>query len=90
MASTLLKEDEGVFYLTDPNAGPAQDLFEHSQRCSDEQYPSVVEALYAGLATPGQYGPRGNWRGFEQGVNGLLREHRLSYEMIEGRLVPFE
>lgn len=62
------------------------DFLAHFQRCSHEEFPTVIEAL--GFAMRQTY--TFNERQFEAKVNEILAEHRVSFEYIDMHMVEFE
>ena len=61
-------------------------------RCDDETVPTVIEAMSLACNDSRLNHSTGNWRRtatFDDKVNVILREHRISYELTKGRMVPF-
>ena len=100
IARSLILLDEGLFTLSGQRSESA-DMVEFIKGCSDDLMPSVLEALSEAILSGTQAeewlgsGYRRNLgpdlqREFEQTVNDLLKQHRISFEMISGEMIAKE
>ncbi len=90
-ARHLILTDEGLLHLMDPYSDEADDLLSYLLNCDDDDMPTVVEALYQGMAAY-EHRDSSRWgtpKVFEEQVGMILREHRVSYDLIAGRMVEF-
>ena len=91
-ARKMILRDEGVFTLSGSGRSTGDDFRTYVLSCPDDMMPTVIEAFDAALndtLAQVRAGRAGRARGFAEVVNGLLREHRLSYEFDAGEMVPF-
>ena len=95
VARGLILRDEGLPYLTDPHRDDQADLLNFLLRGKDEVLPSAIEAIAWALTIPGyemggsfSHSPRVDPNHFAEAVNTVLREHRISFELVEGQMVP--
>lgn len=91
LARELILEDEGVFDLGHPKAYDWYDFEQYALTCDDEMMPTVVEA-WAVAAQDEVLNQK--WRSqpfeeYEGRVNVVLREDRISFELVNGEMVPF-
>ena len=96
-AAYLLRMDEG-WYVPPVQEGGDSDLLELLAKTQDQFIPSMIEAVcVAGSDTNKARDPfsRSAFPAFSVGqfvadVNTVLRQHRISYELINGEMVPFQ
>ncbi len=93
LARRMLLESEGITSLAGVN--PKDDLHAHLRKCASDAVPDVVEALYWAfvdqLADLQHFGYDVSQPDeFERALNQLLSEHRLSFELIHGQMIPRE
>jgi hypothetical protein len=91
-ARGMILRDEGMFCLVDHRLAAGDDLIQYVMRCADEDVPTVIEAVLAALTDPYTNHPVGNAGGakyFELMLTVILREHRISYELSKGQMIPF-
>jgi hypothetical protein len=93
-ARYLILKDEGLPYLYTDTSNEVWDFELYLFECSDEMMPTVIEAMFraiVGLARS-QVSRVGQGRviAFINGVNEVLRAHRISFEFQDGEMVPFE
>jgi len=91
-ARALMLRDEGLMFLTNPRMNETNDLLNYLMNCPDEMVPTVIEAM--AVVTRDQtlrfsaqrYEAN---RTFADAVSTTLREHRISYDLIDGRMIEF-
>ncbi|MCS5721082.1 hypothetical protein N1028_02370 [Herbiconiux sp. CPCC 203407] len=91
-ARRLILFDEGWTSLVDDNYGEIYDYRKYMVSAPDDMMPTVLEAWYFACQSSNVRLTRGNRDlrpTYEKLVNNLLREHRLSFEMVKGEMVPF-
>lgn len=91
-ARETILHDEGRLFLVNHQLAPDADLLTYLMRCDDETVPTVIEAMSLACNDSRLNHSTGNWRRtatFDDKVNVILREHRISYELTKGRMVPF-
>lgn len=92
LARKLILRDEGIRCLISGDLTPLEDFEMCVRSASDEMMPTVVEAMTAALSNYGlniqTLNPLGHSM-FERTVRAILSEHRVSYELIDGRMVGF-
>lgn len=89
--SQILRE-MGMFFLAQQNNYPANDFTEYLKSGGDDMMPTALEAIASAFDNPRAQGEANRWdyaEPFGDAVNTLLREHRISYELIEQEMVPF-
>jgi len=92
-ARSVVLRDEGLPYLTAGYENNRTDLLNYLLTCDDELVPGVIEAIVKALAVPayqmgsGAYGDA-DGEVFAKTVNAVLREHRISFELIGSEMVP--
>jgi hypothetical protein len=92
IAREAILHDEGRFYLLDPTLDPAPDLTRYLLCCPDAMVPTVIEAMDFSCKDRQATVETNNWHALEyfgSAVNVILREHRISYELINGQMVEF-
>jgi hypothetical protein len=89
IARTAILQNEGRFYLTKSNTRGDVDLLTYLMTCPDDMVPTVVEAM-ALACNDGQLNmATGNWNRtdtFNPSVSVILREHRISYELVNDQM----
>lgn len=95
-ARTAILHDEGKFYLYDRNASEATDLINFFLTCDDEMVPTVIEAMVQACSSKFLVAHGGiSWyqreraSTFAPAVSGILREHRISFDLTGQQMVPF-
>lgn len=89
-ARNAILRSEGLQFLYSGNYGVSatEDLLNYLLNCDDDMVPTVIEAMcYAFKSDPYHYSSRGYM--FESIVKTVLREHRISYDLIDGRMIEF-
>lgn len=88
-ARRLILEDEGIHFLMSSGWSVQVDFDEYLRQTKDEMVPTIIEAFCLALdsleSRTGVY-DRGS---FAKAVNTILREDRVSYELINGEMIPF-
>lgn len=90
VARELVLRDEGLFFLQDPYAGEVDDLLSALVRWDSERVPTLIEGIAAAL-TAAEWSPS-LWNAsadFQAKVRTVLREHRVSFDLVEGRMIEF-
>lgn len=85
--------DEGRFFLCEKYMHAEEDLLNHVLRADDEGVVDAVEALSGALHTQRLQGAASNYAGgeyFDLMVATVLREHRISYDLIAQEMVPIK
>lgn len=91
-ARELILHDEGVFYLHDGHGYAPDDMLNYILRAPDEMMPTVIEALAAAFRDRRLQQQAGAWQAadaFDTVLEVILREHRIQFELIDGRMVEF-
>ena len=91
-ARELILADEGWFHLHDNNMRAATDMLNYVISAPDQMMPTVIEALSVAFHDRQlAYDTGGHAAGgiFDETVEVLLREHRISFELIDSRMVEF-
>jgi hypothetical protein len=87
----LILLDEGLRFLDNPrHTSGAFDFIGYMRACSDEMMPTVIEAINEAFQDPGlweTYYER-NSEGWVDGVNQILREERIAWELIDSEMTP--
>lgn len=97
-ARRLILKDEGGTYLHGygPSITPAADFHDHFVACSDQDFPTAIEALYAAMPSfsygggPGYAIPRIHADEFASQVHELLEEERIAFDFVSGQMVSFK
>lgn len=87
IARGLILRDEGWTYLTSSSIVEVDDFFEYAVKCPDDMMPTVIEAMYESMSprlVSGVYPQL-----FQGEVETILRESRVSYDLINGQMVEF-
>jgi hypothetical protein len=98
LARGLILRDEGLPYLTNEDVRYEVDLLNFVMTCHDFIVPTTIEAIAVAFTTPlsrmgGGQSHSGPYRSadrqnFTSTVNTVLREHRISFELIGQEMVP--
>lgn len=83
-ARQLILHDEGWPHLADSLNGAREDFVEYLLSCEDGMVPTVIESIAHAL--PAGSAPTTR---FAREVAAILREYRISYDLIDGRMVEF-
>lgn len=91
IARGLILRDEGIPYLAGPALDVVEDLRSYIMKCDDEMMPTAIEAVATvcndqniRFATSCH-----NSDHFERQLRVILREHRISYELIDSEMIEF-
>lgn len=88
----LLVRHLGVQYLVRSSNSDQTDVEQFLMAADDEFVPDVLEAMAEAHQRSSVMQLTGNWNGrrdFDIAVAELLRRHRMSFDMIDGQMVPF-
>lgn len=91
LARGLILRDEGIFYLVSPELNDVEDLRQYVFRCDDSMMPTVIEAL-AKVCNDNDIKYVTNCYNsghFNIRIAEILREYRLSYELIDSQMIEF-
>ena len=92
VARELILRDEGLFFLEHAQHAASYDFTRHVLNCADAMLPTAIEAFATVLHDPGLQSALRVWNKYGQfadHVNLLLREYRVSYELIAVEMIPF-
>ncbi len=91
IAHGLILRSAGLLYLVRQDFDPATDLLNYLLKCPDDMVPSVVEAMSVVCNDDRIRSRTHNWNSsvFDQMVNRILREHRISYELSDCEMIEF-
>lgn len=92
-ARRMILRTEGLFFLTEAGRGAREDFFACLLQGRDEMIPDLIEALSLAFTHNDINAQVGNWHGgklFDASVNKVLREERISFELIEHQMIGFE
>jgi hypothetical protein len=91
IAHGLILRSAGLLYLVRQDFDPATDLLNYLLKCPDDMIPSVVEVMSIACNDDRIRSRTHNWDShiFDQMVNGILREHRISYELAGCKMIEF-
>jgi len=82
-AREILLRELGLLNLSgNAYANWADDFMPWYLTCDDDDFPNAIEALLWASADPNR-----TYRAAE--VNAIMREHRVSFEVIDGEMIPF-
>ena len=88
-ARRLILEDEGLHFLMSPQWPVQSDFDEYLRQTKDEMVPTVIEAFCLALdnlrSATGVY----DEGAFDEDINRILREDRISFELVSGEMIPF-
>jgi hypothetical protein len=85
--------DEGLFHLHSAHANAEYDFIQSLLSGPDDLIPTLLEAWWAAAKAAQRSGYQELWSAasdFEDAVNRLLAQHRVSFEMVEGQMVRRE
>lgn len=91
-ARNAILRDEGLHYLHERSLRPVDDFLNYLLACPDEMVPTVVEVMAAGFANDRRVYDANVWATrdiFKTRLESILREHRITYELIDGQMVEF-
>jgi hypothetical protein len=84
--------DEGLLYLSNRSWDPAPDLHAYLLECTDDMMPTVIEAMSQACSNRAVIAQTGDWDAgpyFDGIVTVVLRERRISYDLINHQMVEF-
>jgi hypothetical protein len=90
VARGLILRDEGKLFLDREDWDARNDLLHYSFKCEDDIFPSVIEAMISACVHPmimQGYSEVDAARFFERESSRILREHRISYELVNRQMV---
>lgn len=89
LARGLLLRRAGLLYLCGPATNVVDDLLNYLLQCPDDMVPSVVEAMSHVCNNDSVKHRTHNWDSgvFDPMVNAILREHRISYELVNSEMI---
>jgi hypothetical protein len=95
-ARDAILHDEGLFYLQGEHLTAGIDLLNYLLNCDDEMVPTVIEAMaqacvsrIPALRSGASWQQQQNAATFEPAVSAILREHRISFDLIGQQMIPF-
>jgi hypothetical protein len=91
-ARLAILRDEGMLHLVDGDWLPVADLLTYLLRCPDPMVPTVIEAMSLACSNRALIAGTGVYDSvqyFDRTVNVVLREHRISYELINNQMIEF-
>ncbi len=91
-ARGLIMRDEGVLFLTSKSASVDSDLLNFLLQCNNSIVPTVIEAMSSVCNDQGWQSHTGSWaagQGFDSQVSVTLREHQISFELVDHQMVEF-
>lgn len=91
LAHGLLLRRAGLLWLVSQSLDYAQDLLNYLLQCSDDMVPSVIEVMSHVCNDPGVKEQTYNWNSdvFDRLVNGILREERIGFELVNSQMIEF-
>jgi hypothetical protein len=91
LAHGLLLRRAGLLWLVGQSLDYAQDLLNYLLQCPDDMVPSVIEVISYVCNDPGIKEQTHNWDSdvFDRLVNGILREERIGYELVNSEMIEF-
>jgi hypothetical protein len=92
VARSAILRDEGMLYLVDSHITPVNDLLNYLLNCPDDMMPTVIESMSLACSNRAVIAHTGVYDSvsyFDETVNVVLREHRISYELIDHQMVEF-
>jgi hypothetical protein len=90
LARAAILHNEGRFHLTRGNVSEDVDLLTYLMTCSDDMVPTVIEAMAHACSNSQLNMATGIWHKtetFNPSVSVILREHRISYELVNGEMI---
>jgi len=92
VARQLILRDEGWPYLADSQLLPAADFLRYVMTAPDDMLPTIIEAMY--LAGTQRRDTLGYYSfgldDFAAVISTILAEHRIAFDFVDGRMIPFE
>jgi hypothetical protein len=89
IARELILRDVGLAYLQNPQGNAWADTVSYLLNCDDDMVPTIVEAIYEAI----QIFEHDEWSAkhieFATTMSNTFREHRLSFDFIDGQVVEF-
>jgi hypothetical protein len=91
LAHGLLLRRAGLLSLCRQRMTAVDDLLNYLMQCPDDMVPSVVEAMSHVCNDQSIMQRTYNWNSnvFDSMVNSILREHRISYELVNSEMIEF-
>lgn len=92
VARLAILRDEGMLHLVNGNWQPADDLTSYLLMCPNDMMPTVIEAMSLACSNRALIAGTGVYDSvqyFDLTVNVVLREHRISYELIDNQMIEF-
>jgi hypothetical protein len=91
IAHGFLLRARGAMFLVHQDEDPATGLLNYLLRCPDDMVPSVVEAMSVVCNDQSICSRMSNWDSpkFDGMVGIILREHRISYELVNSEMIEF-
>jgi len=86
-ARRVILREEGLLQLSAGSTSEAGDFWKFFYEASDDWMPTLVEAIIQALRSARLCEPGTVAYGIEEGINLILLEDRISYELIEGVMV---
>lgn len=90
VARGLILRDEGKLFLGHKDYNAMNDLLTYAFNCDDNDFPSVIEAMAAACSHPmimQGYRQVKSAELFERDASRILREHRISYELVNRQMI---
>lgn len=92
-ARELIRFDEGLFALVSASYSAEYDMLQYILHADDSMVPTVIEALSVAFHDPQLMASTRLWgadEAFDEAINVFLTEGRISFELIDQRMVAFE
>jgi len=92
VARLAIMRDEGLLHLSNGNWHPVADLTGYLLACPDDMVPTVIEAMSLACSNQALFASTGIYESvkyFDLTVNVVLREHRISYDLINNQMIEF-
>ncbi|MGZ3140961.1 hypothetical protein ACVDFE_02935 [Lentzea chajnantorensis] len=87
IARGLILRDEGWLHLTSSSLAEVDDFLEYAMKCADDMMPTVIEAMHESMSSRRVSGAHPY--NFHGETETILRESRVSYDLINGQMVEF-
>ena len=90
-ARTQILVSEGLQYLTRVGLNTTDDFRNYLLQCPDEMVPTVIEAWVIAAANPDNQRELESYEAdaiFSSVIKSLLLEHRISYDLVDGLMIP--
>lgn len=91
MTRAAIFRSEGVAYLNNPNLDAVPDFLAYCQLDDDDKFCEAVERFYEQISNYDNMGRFNIWNSskyFQEQITNILLEDRISWDFIEGMLVP--